>query len=157
MNYWNLCSAGIAREAVKKWPVDNTPVHTFQNKYVAIVRLCSTNAGVLTGGVVVSVLYKSNPEYTHAHQPIISTRRLARGVSERSILHAIARCYTECRVESRVSDHREALYKRIHMLLSSKVVNAEAEANNLPKAYVDMTIEHCDKWHEIFNKTLTVD
>jgi hypothetical protein len=154
MNFWNLCSAGIAREAVRKWPVDNLPVHTFQNKYVAIVRLCSTNAGVLTGGVVVSVNYKSDPQHTHNYSPIIFTRRLARGASERSILHAIARCYTECREESRVCAHREALYQRGHMKLPSDVLTAHSKENNLPMAYNDMTIDHCDKWHAFLNISL---
>jgi hypothetical protein len=154
MSFWNLCSAGIAREAVRKWPVDNLPVHTFQNKYVAIVRLCSTNAGVLTGGVVVSVNYKSDPQHTHNYSPIIFTRRLARGASERSILHAIARCYTECRDEARVSAHREALYRRGQSLLPDGVFAAHAKANHLPMAYVDMTIEHCDKWNEFINISL---
>jgi hypothetical protein len=154
MNFWNLCSAGIAREAVKNWPTDSMPVRTYQNKYMAMVRLCSTNAGVLTGGVVVSVTYHANPQNTHHHKDITSTRRLARGTSERSILHAIARCYTECRDEARVSAHREALYRRGQSLLPDGVFAAHAKANHLPMAYVDMTIEHCDKWNEFINISL---
>ncbi len=157
MNYWNIGSAGLAYKVIENWPVDPTPVFTTQGKYTAIIRKCSDHSGNLTGGVVVKVCYNTDPKHTHTHEHIISTRKLRRGASDRSTLHAIARCYTDCMALSRLCNHREALYKLGHKKLPSAELRAHAEANNLPMAYNDMSIEDCGKWHNFLTLHLTVD
>jgi hypothetical protein len=152
MNHWNIASAGLARQALTDWPVNSTPVFTTQGKYIAIVRRCSDQFGNLTGGVVVKVVYHHHTEYHHTPKPNVSTRRLSKDATERSKLHAIARCYTDCLVAKRLDGARDALYKRVREVLfpdpPSDLIDAYAAEHDIPTGYIDLSVEDCDKWHK---------